>query len=674
MSSIFIEQHEAISFISLEELQQTALLLTDILPKDPNIDTDDIQFPEIEDLPSNPNELLELLPPSAEPIIRQGYSAPTIVIQKPFELHYAAQKGDMNTIKRLVEQQHYDVNKEDVASTRPLYVASVFGHIEAVKYFIAKGADVNDFCFDSDTALHAALENKHYAIARALVEQGGANIHLINKENQSATTALVNHYISLYEKSTAEIKKPETIKEILEIIQTLDVFSHHCGDHFLYSFPLEGTKSVDIPVGYFLKNFATKAPTIEVRDKLLALADDLATFDPSEQIYDSAKNLLNTFPNREMYPLKYSEEAKTLFFGSGHFGHSTTKWAAQSISAFYEHLKLSCYDQQKLTVFSKLTQTFAAATELKSNGEIESYAQAAHDRFENGETILLGSGWNTHFIDVVLSKNQELFITGNSGLRCNQFSPGLNFYHMNDTSIIKSGFMHDMTVNMSRTFFERDIMYKYELIEKVGESVKPLQVFDNCTWVGHQHGAEACLYIELLNLGIKDNAKALAKQYYHEWEAFHGNYQIDHYMKNNPGLPVQAMVDIFKGLAKNASHDTVKKAHAQKICDALTSDHYGPEFKSWYKQAGNETKKLFEPYHVSEKLSALGYHDHETGNAVTWFKKLIFGDTTKTTLKPLHQAEADHSQDSAHVDTQDVHVHNPAQLAPDLVHHEITLM
>ncbi len=677
-----IEQE--IAFISLEELNQKAISLKDMFSSiDDELDPIVATLPESPDTQISPDELLELLPPSAEPSLeRQGFSQVKVNAQNPFELHFAAHKGDMKQIIKLVESG-YDVNKEDFTSSRPLYVASRYGHLDAVKYFVAKGANVNDDSFDNEFALHVALEHKHYAIARHLVENG-ANIYLLNNAQNTATNVLINRYMSFLDKTSEEIRNPAVIQEMLEIIKTLDVFSHHCGDHFLYQTAIEGSNhSFDLPVGYFLKNFATRAPTTEVRDKLIALSDDLATFDTSEQTFDHAKNLLNTFPSNNIYLLSFDDH-KTVFNGAGHFGHSSTKWASTSISAYCEHLKAQGADKQKLAVFSKLAQIFEAATELKSNGELESYAQKAYERYESGETVLLGTGWKSHFIDVVLSKNHELFITGNSGSRSNQFTPGLNLYHMNDTSAIGPKFMHDMTVNMQKMYFERDIMYEYELVEKVDEKITPLQKFQNCTWVGHQHGIEASLYVELLNLGVeKAKAKTLATQYYSQWEGFHGVFQIEHYMKNNPGLPVQALTDIMKDVSKNVTkeNETYKKAQASKLVEALTSDHYRAEFKSWYQSEmktshSKEVKKLFEPYHVVEKLNDTTHKTEvakgeASGGIGGFFKNLFFGEKPAIKNKILqHDASNDTTTTELHTDVQATHADEQTTHAPVQVTHD----
>lgn len=681
MSFVTTFDDELLEFVSFEELQQEVLALKDLIEPQENTEIDALNTEEILNH-ITADDLLEIAPPCADDLTqRQGFTKATAVTHNPnpLALHYAAKNGDLAKIRKLVEQQGYDVNGEDTLSSRPLYVASLFGHKEAVKYFIDKGADVHDFSYESDTALHAAIQKQHYDVARLLVEHGDANIELINLEQETPTNMLIAQYDAIIQKGSTEIRKLENIKIMSEIIDTLAVFSKHCDGHFLYSIQVNENSSYDLPVGFFLRSFASRAPTVELRDKILTLANEIAASDPAEQMFENAKNLLNTFPNKNTYTISFGEDHQSVFDGNGHVGCITTKFACKSIQAFNDKLKQSCADQQKLTVFAKLAATFEAATELKSNSEIDAYAQKAYQRYANGETVLLGSGWNTHFIDVVLSKTQELFITGNSGNRCHQISPGLNFYHMNNTDTIKPAFMHDMTVNPDKSKFERDIMYDYELIEKVGEKVTHLQLYPNCTWVGHQHGIEACLKVELLNLGVKDDvAGPLASKYYIEWEQFHAKFQIDSYMSATPCLPAKALADIFVDVVKKTTKENAAHQHevAAKLCEALTSPHYKVEFKKWYDGCNYSTKKLFDPYHVTESFKDLSHKAESGGGFFGFLKKVLVSDvdaskTSKATkglqqdAAPTEHAGDTHTTDAPHATMQIhheplVHIEQPA--------------
>ena len=59
-----------------------------------------------------------------------------------FPLHEAAYRGDLELVKRLVEDG-YDVNQRDADGATPLMHAAVEGHYRACKYLIDHGADVS---------------------------------------------------------------------------------------------------------------------------------------------------------------------------------------------------------------------------------------------------------------------------------------------------------------------------------------------------------------------------------------------------------------------------------------------------------------------------------------------------------------------------------------------------
>ncbi len=666
-----------LEFISIDELLNDTLVLKDILSAQENIQ--ELEIPDIAaqipDSVDSIESINQLSPTEAqEPTQRQGFTEAKTTKHAPMALHYAAKNACIAEIKHLVEEQGYDVNAEDHLSLRPLYIAAQHGNKAAVQYFIAKGADVHDLGYEKETALHVAIEKGNYAIARILVEKGEAEIDTLNANKQTATNMLISQYMAILDKGSKKIHKAESIETMMEIIKTLEVFSKHCGPHFLYSTHVADNLTVDIPISHYLDLFASRAPTVEMRDTLISLSQAVCAVDPSGNIYEHAKNILNTFPNNNTYTLDLGNGKTTYLTGKGHFGCLTTKWANDSLHAFEKHLAQFSSDKLKNEVFSKLAQTFESATELKLHGELESYAQKAFERYENGETILIATGWNSHFIDVVLSKKLGLFITGNSGDRCEEIKPGLNFYHMNDPNKISAKFMHDMTVNLDKSKFERDFMYEYELLEKKDEKVSTPQEFSNCTWVGHQHGIEACLEIELRKLGLsKEQAGPLASKYYGEWEDFHGFYQIDTYMKNSPGLSFNALTDMFMDLSKKLSAGNIgaKLALHGKFCQALSSEHYLADFKEWLKQPENKAaKNRFEPFLEHHKDFDSVYHGDFVSKVSQTFKHFLFGDeSAKMNKSPVTSETAQDDAPTNHP-APSTNVVNDTQTAMIAHHHD----
>lgn len=758
---------QVIEFVTLEDLQKQSISFDDLFGFQGSF-LEQTKSPNIEEQLYDAAHLFEKMPTNSDDgPHKQGIQIVKTIQHKPLALHYAAKKGDINEIKRLVEKEGYNVNKdEDVLSARPLYFASFFGQKAAVQYLLKQGADVHDDSYTGQTALHGAIYRHHYDVARILVQEGNALANLPNMDNKTpimmiherllelmkcpvqdrheinelidTLDVISNHFtnhasyqlpsagkegihsISIYLKlfahiAPSEIKarfdglakkiaafnptkeieftesdilavlheeqskplkssfslsqaalhealenqqydiarqivikggaKPNVltnneiplntviirlnqlmdaktpvnqvakVKEIYELIHTIDVFSAHSGKycHFIVSSDTNG--AVAKPISMYLKLFATRSPTIEMRDKFLAVAKKIEAFDNTEKLYANAKNLLNTFPSEGYYKLNLDTNKTILVQGNGHFGFMTTHWAAESIKAFSTHLHSHSSDKLKQDIFAKLSSIFEATDRLKSNAEIEQYSQDTLKKFQHNETVLLATGWDTHFYDAVLSQKQKLYITGNTGERYYNHAPGLICYQMNEPKLIDTKFIHDTTTNQNQMVLEQDKMLEYELIEKVGEHLKPEQEFGNCTWLGHSHGVQACAYVELLNLGVDaPQAKTLASQYTQEWENFHAHFQIDQYMKEGAGLSVEAMTAILINLNIKAlnEHSTVVKQQAQKIADALNTDHYKGELQSWLdacpRKQGEAIKSVIEQYGVKVDIHS---HHHE---------------------------------------------------------------
>ncbi|MBQ2621753.1 MAG: ankyrin repeat domain-containing protein [Thermoguttaceae bacterium] len=86
-------------------------------------------------------------------------------------LHYAALKGDLDWVKRIVEMGA-DVNEADNNGRTPLLFAAIKGKLALVEYLAQQGADVNVKDPDKKTALHFAAEVGALDLVKWLVEKG----------------------------------------------------------------------------------------------------------------------------------------------------------------------------------------------------------------------------------------------------------------------------------------------------------------------------------------------------------------------------------------------------------------------------------------------------------------------------------------------------------------------
>ena len=89
------------------------------------------------------------------------------------QIHDAAAKGDLDTIKKLLTADHALVKAADSQGRTALHHASLSGHTEVVRHLIEAGAEVN-LAEESYllTPLHMAVWRGHTETARLLLEQG----------------------------------------------------------------------------------------------------------------------------------------------------------------------------------------------------------------------------------------------------------------------------------------------------------------------------------------------------------------------------------------------------------------------------------------------------------------------------------------------------------------------
>jgi len=86
-------------------------------------------------------------------------------------LHYAAEKGDIEVVKFLVEHEA-DIDAQDtVLSRTAIHLAAENGNLDCIKYLVEKGADVQDKDSYGATALHYAARSNHLDIVKFLVDK-----------------------------------------------------------------------------------------------------------------------------------------------------------------------------------------------------------------------------------------------------------------------------------------------------------------------------------------------------------------------------------------------------------------------------------------------------------------------------------------------------------------------
>jgi ankyrin repeat protein len=89
-------------------------------------------------------------------------------------LHNAAFVGDLELMKKLVDEQGLEINAKDKYGETPLFYAIRADKKEIVEWLLSNGADANSVSHDGQTPLHYAVMYKNAAVAELLIK-GGAN-------------------------------------------------------------------------------------------------------------------------------------------------------------------------------------------------------------------------------------------------------------------------------------------------------------------------------------------------------------------------------------------------------------------------------------------------------------------------------------------------------------------
>jgi ankyrin repeat protein len=95
----------------------------------------------------------------------------TALLETPQDMHKAAEIGDVNTV-RLILEQGVDINLRDSNGNTPLFLASRHGHFNVVQFLIENGADVNVQCQNGITPLWAAANRRAIKVINLLIEKG----------------------------------------------------------------------------------------------------------------------------------------------------------------------------------------------------------------------------------------------------------------------------------------------------------------------------------------------------------------------------------------------------------------------------------------------------------------------------------------------------------------------
>ncbi|MEM7496327.1 MAG: ankyrin repeat domain-containing protein, partial [Myxococcota bacterium] len=93
------------------------------------------------------------------------------------KLHQAAAAGDLKAVKRLVQEEHVDVNHQHMDGATALYEAAFNGRVEVVQWLVEEADARTDLGDESGcTPLHAAAYGGNLEIVKWLVTEGHVDL------------------------------------------------------------------------------------------------------------------------------------------------------------------------------------------------------------------------------------------------------------------------------------------------------------------------------------------------------------------------------------------------------------------------------------------------------------------------------------------------------------------
>lgn len=87
-------------------------------------------------------------------------------------IDWAVRVGDLNVVRKQVEQTPTLVNDIGSSGRPPLCVAADYGHFDVIKYLIEKGANVNAIDSHGITPLLSAIYEGHKDCVALLLQKG----------------------------------------------------------------------------------------------------------------------------------------------------------------------------------------------------------------------------------------------------------------------------------------------------------------------------------------------------------------------------------------------------------------------------------------------------------------------------------------------------------------------
>lgn len=523
-------------------------------------------------------------------VTSQGSHNHLVKIDHKYPLHYAAAEGNLHMLTVLLNQG-YSINAKDNLNSTPLHVAVMMNQFATVQFLVEKGANINAFSYEEWDSVSLSIVKGHYEIAEYLLKQ--PKIYVDDITLYTAMDALF---------STSDKGEKNELSNLLRVIELL---AEHTSPAVL-NIPGEGHVMEGLPISVLLRIVASSTEDADARAEINKTADAINQHDTTESIYTDAKLLMHVLPVSGHYQIAYDKNGSfdhkySFSIGAeGHFANYTVDAAAQTLSTYMKQMD-SSHSLQSF-VFEKIRSTICYSAQLADATNDQKVISDLYQNYKNGNTILLPTGWEGHFVVTILDSKNGYFAVSNTGMSFDGNESGSIVYKMHHPENVTPEILQTILNNEDQFKLEYDLHYQLGL-EKLYVLPEPPQTTGNCGWRSIEVAVEALAFMALAEKGYStEDAQTIAHDWYSDWYQYTCTDILKSYLENDPRLEISALSDIlvynhpslFDSTMPINSHEWER---AQLVIDAMSSEQYKNKFHEVahdYSDARPELKALIE--------------------------------------------------------------------------------
>jgi hypothetical protein len=511
--------------------------------------------------------------------------------------------GDYEACNALIASYDAELlNSQDIFGTTALHLALKYGHENLVELLLNQ-PEINP---NLQAYQHTQTGNTYSPLDFAFKYDSSPKIAKLLLDANATTQhpdALLKMIIGGEEGKCPEGSKepidPQELREFLHVFEKLVTKIPEIA--FLEGWPL----SIRLIGSYHSESDA------ESRMVLQNLIEILSKSEANEYVhpYLVAKDFTHAFPSSNEY-FTINELVNDSFQAGGYLKsyplksfHDSFVDYQNNLISLNHHQDISNYGNFKNHIFSEINASYTLAESYADKSGLQETSNAFYNLYEEGQTILLRSGWDEHAVDVILDKSLNLYIVANAGDRYLDLPPGIRAYNNNVpitadsiSKILNNGDQHQL---------EYDQFYDLQLTENpIFSQDFPNQEYGNCGLNSLLLANWSLTYLNLYKDSVNPlEAKLMANNWHNDVVEHHKtvvlkNYLAEPYLKGD-----QVLYDTLIHHEKKLDHPE-KIVQTNLILNYLTSEGHSETFTKYYEEHLDEFS-----LDLNQVIKLYGYKD-----------------------------------------------------------------